>query len=313
MRRALGVLWLVGCVDASPPAAPPHGYGLELESDLDMISYHYRVPLATAVGGTQTFRVYYQGTIPGESGPALDVPYTVESTDEHLGVEDVTGTSITIRGLAAGKGALRFLRRDGSLLGEVPLSVAEIGSIVLEPRVSERLPNSVYWPNNPLFAWAPGEYTFKVGLYQDIFRVADTSMQIALEGAERNGLDELHIRNASVGTYPISVTAGSRRDAAVDFVVVDHADSMSLMTGLSPLPTSLTPGRGTDFCFQARSADRLILGLTWTISVVGDVEPQAGNMHNCTYVIPRQTSGSITVRAAAGGQSLSITLPVVAM
>jgi hypothetical protein len=289
----------------------PTDLGLELDSDLDMVSYHLRQPLSTAVGGTQTFRVYYRGTIPAEPGPELDVPYTAESTDEHLRIEDVTGTSITIRGLAAGKGALRFLRRDGSLIDEVPLSVAEIRSIRLEPRVSELLPGGVYSVNNPLFAWAPGEYTFKVGLYQDIFRLADTSMRVALEGAERTGLDELHLRNASVGTYPISVTAGSWRDAALDFVVVDHADSMSLMT--EPAPTSLTSGRGTNFCFQARSADRYILGLTWTISVVGDVEPQASNLHNCTYVIPRQTSGSVTVRAAAGGQSLSITLPVVAM
>lgn len=109
------------------------------------------------------------------------------------------------------------------------------------------------------------------------------------------------------------MTAGDWPTTTVDFVVVDHADSASLITDFEPAPTSLKTGRGTELCFQARSAGRYILGLPWAITVVGDIEPQGPGMPNCIGVIPRQTSGDITVTASAAGQSLSMTLPVVAM
>jgi hypothetical protein len=309
MKRALGILGLVGCVDRAPVNHLP----VELDGDLDIVEYHDRMQLPTALGGTQTFQLHYEGPSPGIPGPVFDQPYTAVVTDSRVRIEDQLGASITVRGVAPGQSALRVVHEDGSLIGEFSLSVAEIEKVVLDPVTFDDLPGDVLVSlDRSKIAWALGEQTLAVHLYRGTERVADSSLQITLTGAERQGHDLLHVRSAVVGTYPISVTAGNWPTTTVDFVVVDRADSMSLIADGEPAPTSLTAGILTSLCFQARSAGRYLLGLPWTIRVVGEIEPQAQGAPNCVAVIPLQTSGDITVSAAAAGQSLSMTLPVVA-
>lgn len=191
MKQTLWLLALVGCVDLEPAPGPP--VELELVGDLDVVTYHHREQYPTAVGGTQTFHLHYAGGVPGIAGPVFDLPYTVVVADDRLRIEDRRDTSLTIRGVAPGHSTLRFLYMNGSLIDELQLSVAEIQKIVLDPMVSELLPRDVYWPTDRSVAWAPGEHTFAVGLYAGIGRLADSSMQIALTGAERTGLDKLHV------------------------------------------------------------------------------------------------------------------------
>jgi len=119
----------------------------------------------------------------------------------------------------------------------------------------------------------------------------------------------LHIPDATLGTSPISVIAGGQ-PTTIDFEVVDHADSASLIPFYAR--RSFTTGQRADLCFQARNAGRYIAGLKWTITVTGELNLPVLHMVNCVALTPQQTSGEITVTAAAAGQSVSLTLPVVA-
>jgi hypothetical protein len=314
MTRVLGLLGLVACVEpmGEPPPIPTQPVRLQLDSDFDFVTYHLRQSFPTAVGGTQTFRVHYMGTIPGNLGPEIDVPYTAVAVDDGVRIDDQTGASITIRGAAPGPSTIRFLHEDGSTIDEIRRWVGEIQQIALEPKVHERLPSALYLQDRPLFAWAPGEQVFRVVPYQGGGRLVDSSMQLALDGAQHTRVDELRARKATAGTYTLSVIAGSR-PTIVDFVVVDRADAISLRTDGESAPTSLQPGHVTIMCFEARSAGRYLVGLPWTFVATGDVASLERDPDNCVRVIPQQTSGNITITATAGGQSTSITLPVVAM
>lgn len=309
MKHAFWLLALIGCSDDGSAHSPVK---LELDSDLDVVSSTFRQQPPTAVGGTQAFRLYYAGTVPGTPGAAFDLPYTVKVADDGLRIEDQKDTSITIRGVAPGQSSLRFLYEDGSLIDELQLSVAEIQKIGLNPDVSESLPRDVYWPEEQSVAWALGDHTVRVGLYQGLERLGDSSLQIAFAGAERVGPDGLVIPSKPVGTYPISVTAGDRPATTVDYVVVDHADAVTVITDFEPAPTTFQQGTMTNLCFQARNAGRYVVGLTWTITVTGQIEAQPKGPLNCVTVIPQLATGTISVSAVAGGQSLAMTLPVAA-
>jgi len=311
MTRVLGLLGLVACVETMPEPMPTEPFRLELDSDFDFVTYHLRLSFPTAVGGTQTFHVHHRGTIPGEPGPRIDVPYTAVAVDDGVRIDDQTGTDITIRGAAEGRSTIRFLHEDGSTIDEIQLAVGEIQQIGLEPKVLASLGSPLYPKAPPLFAWAPGEQVFQVVPYQRSQRLVDSSMQLGLDGAQHTRLDELRVRKETVGTYPISVIAGSK-PTTVDLVVVDHADAISLEDD-KPAPTSLLSGHVTIMCFEARSAGRYLVGLPWSFVATGDVAPLVSDPDNCVWVNPRQTSGNITITATAGGRSTSITLPVVTM
>lgn len=310
-RSLLFLLGSVGCLEGGQSAQQP--VELQLSGALDLVNYHDRRNRQTALGGTQTFELRRAGRLPGALGPALELPFEA-TVDEGSGVriEARQGASITIRGVKAGTSTLRIFHEDGAPMDELSLVVAEIQHVVLEPRVADQLPRDLLSRFDRAIAWAPGEHTFGVDLYgaDPFFPLGDTSMQLALAGAEHIAPNKLRVPAATVGTSPISVTAGSQA-ATIDFVVVDQADSASLITNSDPAPTSLTTGRLTSLCYQARNAGRYIMGLRWTFTVAGAIKPQAQVTPNCIALIPTQTSGDISVTAAAAGRSVSMTLPVV--
>lgn len=310
-RSLLLLLGSVGCLEGGQSAR--HPIELQLSGVLDLVNYHDIRNRFTAVGGTQTFELRRAGPRPNPPGPALELPFEA-AVDEgsSVRIEAQQGASLTIRGVKPGTSTLRIFHEDGTPMDELSLEVAEIQHIVLEPRVADRLPRDVLSRFDRAIAWAPGEHTFWVDPYgaDPILPLGDTSMHLVLAGAERIGTNALHIPAATVGTAPITVTAGDQT-ATIDFVVVDHADSASLITDFDPAPTSLTTGRLTSLCFQARNAGRYIMGLRWTFTVAGAIEPRAQGTPNCIALTPTQTSGDISVTAAAAGRSVSMTLPVV--
>jgi len=308
MKHAFWLLALIGCSDDGSARQP---LALELDSDLDVVSSNFRQQPPTAVGGTQTFQLHYAGTVPPTPGVLFDQKYTVKVVGDSLRIEEQKDASLTIRGLAPGQSTLQFLYEDGSPIDQIQLSVAAIQKIGLNPDVPESLPRDVYWPEERSVAWYLGDHTLKVGLYQGLDRLGDSSIQIALDGAQRTGADGLVVPGKPVGTYPISVTAGDQPAKTIDYVVVDHADAVTVITDFEPAPTMFQQGTMTTMCFQARNAGRYVVGLTWAITVTGQIEAQPKGAPNCVTVIPQLATGTISVNATAGGQSFATTLTVI--
>ena len=238
-------------------------------------------PRPTAIGGTQTVALQYDrgdGVL-----IALDLPFTADD-DGGLGitVDATSGSQVTVRGAGSRTNYLRIIDEDGLLMDRKQLTGAALDRIEL---VSEDF-ESV--PADRQLAFAPGSRTIGVALYGDVQgsggptseRLVDTSMDLALAGAERRAWDTLSI-DAAVGTYPLAVTAGDKPTATLDFVVVDQADSV---TAIGPVPSTIAANESASICFEAVAAGRYIAGLTWTYVIDGtemEVKGDDALLRNC--------------------------------
>jgi len=328
MKRVLSLsLMLLACNNVDDPRGCPAGYA-ELPpdeadplipSDLEFVGVYladelrltgdldwYVEPLTTAIGGTQPvmLRYIYDG-----AATALDWPYIADDGGgEAVQITNVDGAQVTVRGVAASSNYLRVFYENTifcthRLMDAIELTAAPVNEIDLVPLGFEKVP-----ANTPV-AWAPGIRDVGVALYgNDKERLIDTSMQIMFAGAERVEWDTLRI-DARAGSYKIAVTAGDKPTTAVDFIVVDHADSIAAE---ADAPTSIAPNVPTNVCFQAMSADRYVAGLTWTFSVDGQQTIQGDDTwrRNCIAVSTRQETGSVSVTASAGGQSVTVALAI---
>ncbi len=266
-------------------------------------------PRATAVGGTQVIALEYER---GDGvNVALDIPYTADD-DGGLGVnvESQSGSQVTVRGAGSRSNYLRILDGDGLLMDRYELTGAALTRMDLVAADFETIPEGT-----PI-AFAPGERRLGVALYGDVQhssgpvseRIVDTSMQLALAGAERTAWDTLKIQ-ATVGTYALDVTAGDKPMNTLDVVVVDHADTLAM---LPEQPTTIMPNESKSVCFEAKTAGRHVIGLDWTFTIDGVVKVQDGDWvnRNCITVSTTKTTGTVAVEAAAGGQSAAMSLTV---
>jgi hypothetical protein len=267
-------------------------------------------PRATAIGGTQVVALQYDR---GDGiTVALDMPYTADD-DGGLGVKfsAQSGSQVTVLGAGSRTNYLRILDQDGLLMDRKELTGADITQMQLMPTDFESIPNGLE------LAFAPGKRQFGVALYGDVQhsigpvaeRLVDTSMQLDLAGATKKTWDTLEVANATVGTSPLTVTAGNKPAANLDFVVVDHADAVQVIT---PAPTTIMTNSSQTICFQALSGPRYVVGLTWTYNVDGVMKIQGDDtlQRNCIFVQTTKTSGTVLVQAAAGGQSTTLSLAV---
>ena len=266
-------------------------------------------PRATAVGGTQVVALQYNR---GDGVyVALDLPYTADDDGGRgIKVDSTTGSQVTVRGVDSRSNYLRILDEDGLLMDRKELTGAALEMMELVPTDYESIP-----AGTPI-AFAPGSRKVGVALYGDVQkssgpvseRIIDTSMQVTFAGAERTAWDTFEV-NAGVGTHAVSVTAGDKPTATLDFVVVDTADSV---VALNP-PPSIQPNGSASVCFQASSGNRYIAGLTWTFQVDGGNPKVQGDgtlTRNCIGVTTTKTTGSVAVQATAGGQSSTVTIAI---
>lgn len=266
-------------------------------------------PRPTAIGGTQAVALQYERADGVDI--ALDVPFTADD-DGGLGVkvDAISGSQVVVRGAGSRSNYLRILDSDGLLMDRKELTGAAVDTIALIPEDMELV------PADKQVAFAPGPREFGVAIYGDVQtssgprsqRLIDTSMELSLAAATREGWDSLSI-NAVVGTSTLAVTAGDKPAANVDFVVVDHADSVS---SIEPLPPSVSSTQSATVCFQALAAGRYVAGLTWTYVVDGTstVKGDGTLQRNCISVSTTKTTGTVSVQATAGGQSASLALAV---
>lgn len=266
-------------------------------------------PRPTAIGGTQAVALEYDR---GDGiDVALDLPFTADD-DGGIGVrvDSISGSQVIVRGAGSRSNYLRILDGDGLLMDRKELTGAALKRIELVTADYESVP-----ADKPL-AFAAGLRTLGVALYGDVQtssgprsdRLIDTSMQLALAGAERKAWDTLEL-NATVGTSTLSVTAGDKPAATLDVVVVDHADSVAVM---QPAPSTIAPNGSASVCFQANAAGRYIAGLTWTFVVDGvtTVKDDESLQRNCIAIMTQKSTGTVSIEASAGGQSTAMAVTV---
>jgi hypothetical protein len=268
-------------------------------------------PRATAVGGTQVVALQYDRGDGVEV--ALDLPYTADDGGgPGIKVDSTSGSQVTIRGAGSGKNYLRILDTDGLLMDRKELAGAAVSRMELVSNDYETVSEGT------LVAFAVGERELGVALYGDVQhssgpvaeRLVDTSMQLALAGAETIAWDTLRI-NAAVGTYALDVTAGDKPTNTLDVVVVDHADTLAV---LPSAPTTIMPNGSVSVCFEAKASGRHVIGLEWTFNVDGTAIVQGANAvnRNCVGVTTTKTTGTVAVTGSAGGQTASMSLTVAA-
>jgi len=266
-------------------------------------------PRATAIGGTQAIALEYDR---GDGvDVALDLPFTADDNGgQGVKVDAISGSQVTVRGSGSFSNYVRILDEDGLLMDRKELTGAALNKIELVTTDFEKVP-----PNTQL-AFASGATKVGVALYGDVQtgsgaasqRIIDTSMALDFASATRTAWDTLEI-NSTPGSYYIGVTAGDKPAAPIDFIVVDHADSVIAMTGN---PSTIQPSTSASVCFQAMSGTRYVAGLTWTYTVDGVTSTKgAGDLtRNCVSVQTAKVSGTVSVSATAGGQTTAMALSV---
>jgi hypothetical protein len=267
-------------------------------------------PRPTAIGGTQAVALEYDR---GDGvDVALDLPFTADDDGGNgITVDAISGSQVIVRGTGSRSNYLRILDEDGLLMDRKELTGAALDRIELVPEDFESV------PADREIAFAPGPRTIGIALYGDVQtssgpqseRLIDTSMELALAGAERDRWDTLKV-DAAVGTYPLDITAGDKPTATLDFVVVDHADSVA---AIEPVPSTIATNGSASVCFEAVAGDRYVAGLTWTYVIDGTETQTKGDgslTRNCVSVTTQKTSGTVSVEASAGGQTTAMALTV---
>ena len=306
MKTAALLLAVAACEASSSEPVDAGVSGVFLEADRGYLTgFSTVIPMRISVGGTQ--RINLVGKLPPLPYSA---PYeaAVENGDAFL-VEDAGTSAITLRGTAAGSARLRVRDPAGLQLATQLYEAADIVYVSFElfgAWSGERLPPDALSPETRSLAWAPGEQRFGIGLHatDPDLQLIDGSMTVSLAGADRPFFNVVHVANAAVGTYPITVVAGGVA-RTLDFVVTDRADSVTQFSG----PSALVADQSATFCFQARVGGRLLLGLPWSLTVTGavsDLYRDPGN-HNCIS-ITTHVPGQLTLTASAGGMSTSVSL-----
>jgi hypothetical protein len=270
-------------------------------------------PAPTAIGGTQEVALQYDrgdGLL-----VALDLAYEAnDDTAAGITVDHTSGSVVTVRGAGSRTNYLRILdAADGTLFDRKELTGAAVDTIELLATDLEAVPAGA------ALAWAAGDQVLGVALYGQVQesggptreRLIDTSMQLALANGVRTGWDTLHVPNAVAGTHTVTVAAGDKPATNLDFVVVDHADSVSAMQP----PATIAAGGSAQVCFAATASGRTVVGLTWTFLVDGTPHTQGADTleRNCIMVATQKTTGTVAIQASAGGQSASLALAVGAM
>jgi hypothetical protein len=266
-------------------------------------------PLPTAVGGTQVVALEYDR---GDGvDVALDMPYTADD-DGGIGVKvsATSGSQVTMLGMGSRTNYLRILDSDGLLMDRKELTGAALKSMEIVTADYESI------SADRLLAFNIGQRDLGVALYGDVQsssgpasrRLVDTSMELGLTSAQRTAWDTLRI-DLDPGTYPLTITAGDKPANTLDVVVVDHADSLSVM---SNQPTTIVPNQSRSVCFEALTGTRYIAGLSWAFDIDGasKIQGDGSLQRNCVSVSTTKTSGTVNVLAMAGGHSATVSLTV---
>lgn len=264
-------------------------------------------PHATAVGGTQAIDLKVDL---GATFGALTLPYAADN-DGGTGISVVStaAATVTVRGERDRANYLRITDPvTGELFDRYQLTGSTITSLELVPTRLEVI------PSDRQIVWAVGKRTIGVALTGQVqagsgptaTRVVDTSMKLEAAGAVRRAWDTVDLTATSAGEVGLAVTAGNRPTTTFPVTFVAGADV------LAPIDALVIPADGSfPLCFEALSGARFISGLDWAFVVDGVAQTPSVFAPNCATVSSTgRTSGSIAVRASAGGRELAVTVTI---
>jgi hypothetical protein len=224
--------------------------------------------------------------------------YRAESDDlTKLGIEEVDGPNLTLRGL----GGTAYLRLIDPETGELYDRGAYASSRFLRALpvgLDEAFTTTDLFDSAAAFKFAPGHRVIGVA-YLNSFgppnRLVDTAAKITMAGATQVGWDRLDIMLATVGTHDVMVEVGGTA-ATMEIEVTSTADVVTQLLYF-----------GNIACFGAFDDGAFIAGLPWTYSVDGvPVVSDTFFGPNC-YI--NTTPAEQLVTARAGGKSLTIPVP----
>ncbi len=289
--------------------ATPRGLHFIGDPTSDAILNSLTAPAATAIGGTQEIALQYDrgdGVL-----IALALPFAADAdAADGVKVDSTSGSVVTVRGVGSRQNYLRIVDpTTADLYDRKMLAGAALDTIALIATDFENIP-----VGSPL-AFATGNEKIGVALFGKVQegsssvteRIVDHSMVISGAGGTQTAWDEIHIANATTGMSTLAITAGDKPTANLDLVVVDHADAVAPLT---TNPAGIPAAGGGQFCFEASSGTRFVVGLTWTYTIDGAAVTTTELQRNCVSVSTTKSSGSVAVVARAGGQMASLSVAI---
>jgi hypothetical protein len=256
----------------------------------------------TAIGGTHDIQLLVDT---GEMLEPLVAPY--DTDDEGGPAVRVVGTDaevVTLRGIAAGSNKLNIRDPDdGSLYDRKTFGAAEVSRIDIVPERFEVTDRPLgFLPGNPRVGIALHGVDPETS--SSVIRLVDQDMTIALAGV-RVAWDVVELAEATVGTHPIEVTAGTHPTITLEVPIVPQVDVLVD----HPLVIPPRVGRSSFLCFEALAGERHVAGLAWSFTVdQGEIEVELG-ANNCVFFTPERV-GAMVVGASAGGREQTVALQV---
>jgi len=258
-----------------------------------------------AVGGQVVARVYCGTNLHVPMNQPLYLPYLLDDQGG-AGVRAtyIASDQIELVGVAAGMNDMT-LKGGSAVDARFTLRAADIASVELR-----RFPEEWKSDQTMPWSWAPGSHAFALpvlaaggevlnGLQPTATSFPNTVNAVAFPGRYR-------IDVPTPGDFSIDVTAGALT-TTIPFSVSDHADSIALDSPDLQLSTQHSNG----VCFDAFEQGRRVIGLPWSFTTLAMSEQAL--YPNCLSVLvtDAQKGQTVDVTASAGGQTLTVSLPVI--
>jgi len=281
----------------------PSGLSFRAQPLADVLGQQIR-PIA--VGGTLSISL-----IDLRTGEELTAPWTPKLTRDGFEITDQLRNTLRLRATAPSRAFLRIVDgRNDELYDRHAIEAIAMTRATIVP-AREVMSD----PGRPQ-AWIAGSpIDIAAKLYGDVSggeeRLVDDSLRLQLVNAggavlDQHSWDHFTVRNAAVGGFALSLSAGAARDLSIPITVVDGIDS--IVAGKTEGP--VTAGEGTVVCFEARRGETAVVGLDWTFKVEPAVDNSPSFLSsNCVFLMPK-VQGKITVTGSARDHSTSLVVDV---
>ncbi len=258
-------------------------------------------PHTIASGGTQTITVLASNT----SIDHFTNPFHAE-TASPLVVEDTNPPTVTVRAEGSGSSYLRIVDPGSlDLYDRISIGVASIASIRVTPVEATWFdPGAAFDLDWALFAGASLDLGVVLRDSSDN-RLVDESLTFTISGgASENGSqgtwDTSSITIGSFGTADVFAQSGGGDTFSHNMPIVTTIDDAVIVENAFSTNTSLSIPAGAErvYCFRGLSGNRAVAGLSWSISVDGQITAKHADA-SC-FNVKATTMGNATLFASAG-------------
>lgn len=258
----------------------------------------------TAVGGTQTITI-----VNAQDEQDLTFPYTATLDSANLTAGAPNGPLLTLSGANDGTAMLRIKdAADGKLFDRVTVQASLINATdVVAFHYEELLVN-----DPPPSVLVGAQIYLEARLWDSgLHRLVDQSLDLGVDGATVQPIswDTVQYTPTVTGTFTAHLLAGGAPRNGASITVVDAIDQ--LVPGYTSFSNDFPPRakQGLIACLEAVRGGQPVIGLDWTMSVTGADTTAAWPAKNCVD-FTRNTAGTVTVHASAGGHTADMTIDV---